>query len=504
MVYLTGAGPGEYGLITVKAMDVLRKADIVVYDRLIDPLLLLETRPDCQLIDAGKSSGEHTIPQEGISKLLVEYGKTGLNVVRLKGGDPLLFGRGGEEAELLKEENIPYEIIPGVSALTAVPAYSGIPLTHRDFSSSVGVATGHGADGKKDDPVKWRTLASGVETIVVFMGVGNLGNITLELIAGGLTPETEAAIIEKGTTPLQRVYTGTLGTIVSIAETNSVKPPALLIVGKSVALHNKLSWYNPGPLAGMKIGVTRPRAQSKSFAEKLKSLGASPVLMPTIKTIETSNTPEVQYAFAEIVNFDYILFMSVNGVESFFSGLKNFGKDSRSLNGKLLGAIGPVTAQALDNYGIIPDLIAETFVAEGLLDKITTTWATSGKRFLLVRSDIGRDTLAEGLREAGAEVYQASFYSTVLEELSPIVKDMIIKGAIDMITFTSSSTVECFFDQIPPENIHKNLKLASIGPQTTASIQKRFGKPDIEAKVFTTAGLADAILDYTGKILRKT
>ncbi len=499
MVYLVGAGPGDPGLITVKALDILRRADVVLFDRLADSSLLFEVKPGCTLIDVGKSSGSHTKNQDEITTLLVEYGRKNLKVVRLKGGDPFLFGRGAEEAEKLSENGIPYVIIPGVSALNAVTTYAGIPLTHRDYSSSFGVATGHGAKEKENDPVKWEKMAGSVDTIVVFMGVGTIENIINELLAGGLPPATPAALIENGCQPSQRIVTGTVGSIVEDAERENMTPPALFIAGNTVSLSEKLSWYNPGPLSGLRIGVTRPFEQSKSFVEKLRALGAMPIFMPTIKTIDSINTQEVRAVMDKVDSYDYIVFSSTNGVDSFFRALNKRGKDSRTLAGKKIAAIGPVTADALLDYGITVDVTAKTFIAEGMLEAVLSSETVKGKKFLLVRSDIGRNTLPEGLKEAGAEVDQAAFYLTQTAELKPTAVDMLKHSKIDVVTFTSSSTVEGLFVQISGDELGDKTKIASIGPQTSKAIKNHGRIPDIEAVEYTTKGLAEAIREFYNK-----
>ncbi|MFA6471592.1 MAG: uroporphyrinogen-III C-methyltransferase, partial [Candidatus Latescibacterota bacterium] len=404
MVYLVGAGPGDPGLLTIKALDLIRSADVILYDRLIDPILLFHARADCTMMDVGKGPESHTCPQDEITSLLVKYGRQDKKVVRLKGGDPFLFGRGGEEAEKLSEERIPFIIVPGVSALTAVPAYAGIPLTHRDYSSSIAAVTGHGAGDKSSDPVQWGKLSAGVDTLVVFMGVGNLEYIIGEMLKGGKSPDTPAALIERGTTPRQRMVNGTLATLVEIARHEKVKSPALLVIGKTVQLSEKLGWYQPGPLAGLRIGITRPIVQSKAFAERLSSLGAVPVLIPTIETVENISAPEVMEALEQLETYDYIIFSSSNGVDAFFHGIKKINRDARSLGGKIIGVIGPVTGEALHSHGISPDITARTYVAEGLLAELLSSSNPKGKKFLLVRSDLGRTVLSQGLRDAGASV----------------------------------------------------------------------------------------------------
>ncbi len=499
MIYLIGAGPGDPALITVRGLELLRTADVVLYDRLAPPELLLETRHGCEFVDVGKRSGAHSKTQNEITDLLIEYGRKDISVVRLKGGDPFLFGRGAEECGYLAVNGIPYEVIPGVSALNAATASAGIPITHRDHASSFGVATGHGAEEKGDDPVDWKALGQGVDTVIVFMGVGNLNTITQELAAGGLPTDTPAALIERGCTPLQRTVAATLGTIADEAVRKNVKPPSLLIVGKTVPLAESLQWYKPGPLAGLTIGVTRPFSQSRSFAEKLRNIGARPIFMPTIKTEMTIDTPDVQSVMDRLSSFNAVAFSSSNGVDAFFQALHARGLDSRSLAGKSITSIGPATADALKRQGIAADIVAETFVAEGLLDAILSAGSVTGKSFLLVRSNIGRNTLADGLRSAGAVIEQAAFYATREAELRGQVIEMITGGEIDMVTFTSSSTVDGLFNQVPVDVLSKKVKFASIGPQTSKRLRKYGIEPDIEASVYTTDGLTNAILDTPRK-----
>jgi len=496
MVYLVGAGPGDPGLITVKALDVLRQADVVLYDKLVDPSLLFEVKSGCLLVDVGKRAGVHEKNQDEITALLVRYGRQDKTVVRLKGGDPFLFGRGAEEAEHLTEEGIPYVVIPGVSALNAVTTCAGIPITHRDWSSSFAVATGHGARGKESDPVRWDKLAQGVDTVVVFMGVGNLKKIIRGMLDGGLNPETPAALIVNGCLPSQRVVTGTVGTIADIARHENVTPPALLVTGKTVALHSKLNRHHPGLLAGITIGITRPFAQSKSFGDMLSSIGAWPVFMPTILTADTNDTPEAERVMGRLETYDYLVFSSTNGVDSFFRALYRKGGDARSLAGKKTAVIGPVTGETLAAHGIRADLTAETFVAEGLIETLLSADSVAGKKVLLVRSDIGRDTLRDGLRKAGAEVDQAAFYSTRTAPLKPVVIEALKAGSIDMITFTSSSTVEGFFSQVPADGLSRGVRIASIGPQTSRTVERYGRTPDIEAAEYTTRGLAGAIESF--------
>jgi len=499
MVYLIGAGPGDPGLLTVRALDILRRADVVLYDRLIDMTLLAETKPECLLVDVGKSAGKHIKTQNETTELLVEYGRRGLVTARLKGGDPFLFGRGAEEAERLKDEGIPFAVVPGVSALNAATTYAGIPITHRDYASTFGVATGHGARGKAADPVRWRELAVAVDTIVVFMGVGTIGAIAEELAEGGLPGDTPAAVVEQGTTPAQRVVTGTLATIADAVAEKNVSPPALLVIGRTAALAGTLQWYDPGPLAGMRIGITRPLKQSLRFANRLRELGARPIPMPTIATVDTIVADNVEAVMKAIHDYDYVVYSSVNGVESFFRALKMYGGDARSLAGATCACIGPVTAKRLGEHGVTADITAERYIAEGLAEAICGKEQVEGQRFLLVRSDIGRETLHTELVNRGAHTDSVTFYSTRLETLKPHILEMIKTGNIDAITFTSSSTVNNFFAQVAQKDLPASIKLASIGPQTSEAIRSHGKHVDIEAGEYTTAGLAEAIVAAWGK-----
>ena len=495
MVHLVGAGPGDPGLVTVRALEYIRRADVVLYDRLIDDTLLEETRPDCELIDVGKSAGSHTRTQDEIIALILEHGGRGKEVVRLKGGDPFLFGRGGEEAEALAAADIPFTVVPGVTALTAATAYAGIPLTHRGRSSSMGAATGHGASGRDDDPVDWRALGRGVDTVVVFMGVGNLGTVASELVAGGRSADTPAAVIERGCSPRQRVVTGTLADIADTARNAGISPPALFIAGDTVPLAGTLGWYRPGPLGGLRVGVTRPLSQARDFCTRLRGLGAVPVVMPVIEPVDTIDTDGVARAVGDIETFGLVVFSSANGVDAFFRALSAAGRDTRALAGARLACIGPVTAERLVTHGLTADIVAERYVAEGLRDALTGGADLAGTRVLVVRSELGRTILREGLSAAGAEVVEAVCYTVRPVALRPHIREMIAAGGLDVVTFTSSSTVTAFFDQVPVSELPAQLRFASIGPQTSAALRDKGVEQIVDSKVYTTDGLADALLD---------
>jgi uroporphyrinogen III methyltransferase/synthase len=331
------------------------------------------------------------------------------------------------------------------------------------------------------------------------MGVGNLETITSELMNGGRSPETPAALIERGTTPAQRVVTGTLGSIAQRAREEEISSPALLVAGETVSLAAKLGWYHPGPLAGLRIGVTRPRAQSRSLSERLSALGAEPILMPSIQILETIDTPEVHDVLNRLDTYDFLMFSSANGVNAFFHALGEAGKDSRALAGKTVSAIGPATAESLAGYGIKADITAESFIAEGLLEAVLEAGNVTGMRFLIVRSDIGRNTLAEGLRNAGAIPEEAVFYSTRSAQIAPYARDRIRRGDIAIITFTSSSTVHGFFKGMPSDTPGPNTVLASIGPQTSRALREYGREAEIEAAEYTAEGLVQAILSWQEK-----
>jgi uroporphyrinogen III methyltransferase/synthase len=488
-------------LITVRALDILKNADVVLYDRLVDPALLLETGGTCELVDVGKSAGDHAMPQQEITRLLISYGQRGGTVVRLKSGDPFLFGRGGEEAEALADAGIPFAVVPGVSALQAAAAYAGIPLTHRAYASSLGVATGHGADGTGGGGVRWRSLAEAVDTVVVFMGVSTLDTVTAELMAGGMDPKTPAAVIERGASPLQRVIGGTLAAIAGEARAARVQPPSLFVCGETAALASRLGWYRPGPLSGLRIGITRPFRQSGELARLLRGMGAQPLPMPAIAMTDRRGE-DVGHALASLDEYAIVAFVSANGVSSFFRALGETGRDARALAGKTVAAIGPATAGALRGAGITADVQARTFIAEGLVEALLEQCAVAGKRVLLVRSNLGRNTVAERLAEAGALVDQASFYETRPVRLRPYALALLSRGEIDIVTFTSASTVDGFFPQVDRAALPGTVRFASIGPETSAAIRKSGFEPSIEAAEYTAAGLAEAILQAETKAAR--
>ena len=488
MVYLVGAGPGDSGLLTIKAQEILEIADVVIYDRLADEKIL-NYAPNAEKIYVGKSAGRHTLKQDEINQLLVEKSKTAKNIVRLKGGDPFVFGRGGEEALTLRENNIDFEIISGVTSAIAVPAYAGIPVTQRGVATSFAVVTGHEDPNKSESSINWEKISTVVDTLIFLMGVENLPKITAKLIEHGRAKNTPAAVIRNGTKFSQQVLVSTLENISADVEKNKIKPPAILVVGEVVNLREKLKWFENKILFGKKIVVTRTRTQASKLMRQLENLGAEVIEFPTIKIVPPSdNFKSLDAAISNIKNFDWIIFTSANGVEKFFERLKLFKLDARALSNAKIAVIGSATAEKLSHFGIIPDLIPAEFRAESLVDALKNS--IRGKNILIARAEVARDILPKELEKFGANVTVAAAYKTVSD-----TPPEINFSEVDLITFTSSSTVENFVAAAEVETLKKT-KTAAIGT-VTAETLKNFGvTADIIAKEFTIAGLVDAIKNY--------
>ncbi len=484
MVYLVGAGAGDAGLLTLKAAEVLKMADVVIYDRLADEEIL-KFCAGAKKIYVGKEAGRHTLKQEEINQLLVEEARQNKIVVRLKGGDPFVFGRGGEEALYLRENNLEFEIIPGVTSAIAVPAYAGIPVTHRGIATSFAVITGHEDPTKPESTIKWEKISTAVDTLIFLMGIANLPQIVQKLIENGRAPETPAALIRWGTKPAQEVFVTTL----EKAPNEKIQPPAIFLVGEVVNLREKLRWFDTKILFGKKILVTRARAQASKLSRALKNLGAEVLECPTIKIAAPSdNFAAADAAIKNLRGFDWIIFTSANGVEKFFERLKIHGLDARAL--KKVAAIGSATAEKLLNFGIIADVVPKDFVAESLADALKNFVAD--KKILLARAEVARDILPESLKNFGAEVTIAPIYKTVREIPAQIDFD-----SIDLITFTSSSTAENFVAAYGVAPLQK-IKSAAIGT-ITAQTLKNFGvTPAVVAEEFTINGLVDAVKKFYG------
>lgn len=495
-VYIIGAGPGDAGLITIKAVDCLRLADVVIYDNLVNEELLKYAKAEARFIYAGKMGGNHTLTQDKINELLAKEALEGNTVARLKGGDPFIFGRGGEEAEVLREQGVLFEVIPGVTSAIAVPAYAGIPLTHRGLTSTVAFITGHEDPTKDKSDIDWQALA-GIGTLVFLMGVKNLGLITEALIAHGKPADTPAALIRRGTTPQQEILTGTLATIVGLAQSNNFKPPAILVVGKVVDLRDTLRWFDEKPLFGKGIVITRPEKQADDLAVLLEREGARAIHFPAIKITPPQDLRGLDAALDKLDTYNWLIFTSANGVQYFFARLLELNKDIRELKGIKICCIGPATAKQITSRGLKVDLVPEKFIAEGIL-KSFDQMNLQGQKILLPRAAEARDILPEGIKKTGAAVDVVTVYETVnsgkkKEELEKLIK----ADEIDVITFTSSSTVTNFLKimgkdfSFPPQ-----VKVACIGPVTEATARKAGLNVDIRQEEYTMDGLVQALVKY--------
>ncbi len=500
-VYLVGAGPGDPGLLTLRGKELLGRADVVVYDFLAERDLLSFCRKDAELIYVGKKGGCHTMSQEEINGLLVSKAKEGKVVVRLKGGDPFVFGRGGEEALFLRENGVEFEVVPGVTSGVAVPAYAGIPVTHRKVSVSVGFVTGHEDPTKERSQIKWEHISKGVDTVVFLMGMGNLKEISKRLMENGRSPETPSAVITWGTRPFQKVVVSKLKSIGEKVEEEGLSPPGILIVGEVVRLREKLSWFEKRPLFGRRIVVTRPNKEPSTLKPLLEELGAHVVEFPTIELVKLPFEERLKEVIGNRDSWDAVVFTSRYAVSLFFDFLEREGFDGRVLGGKKVFAIGRKTAERLGDFFIKPDFVPGEFSSDELARVIGEFNLSGG--ILLPRAKLGRREPVEYLRGLGLKVIEVFLYDTVIpERIDERALELVGKGAFDVITFTSSSMVRNFarilkdrgFD---PSNILREKVVASIGPVTSKTLEKELGiYPTVEAKVFTMEGLVESILGH--------
>lgn len=497
-VYLVGAGPGDPGLLTLRGREVLGLADVVVYDALISPRLLNYTPQWCERIYVGKRSSAHTLSQDEINRLLIEKASDSATVVRLKGGDPFVFGRGGEEALALVEAGIEFEVVPGVTAAVAGAAYAGIPVTHRLMASAVGFVTGHEADDKPDSALDWDALARWKGTLVFYMGVSNLPAITRNLVAHGRGPDTPAAVIHWGTTARQRVVTGTLSTLPELVAAAGLGAPALILVGEVVALRESLNWFERRPLFGRRIVVTRSRAQASDHAARLEALGAETIEAPAIRIEKPEDPAPLAAAVRDLAAIDWIVFTSVNGVDAFFEALAAAGLDTRALAGRRVAAIGPTTAAQLARFGLRADLQPETFTGAAVAETLAAEQNLSEVRILLPRADIAPKELADTLAARGAIVREVVAYRTVPDLANrDAIAEMLAGGEIDWLTFTSSSTVKNFIGAVGDDGVRASkARIASIGPTTSATLRDLGFTPTLEAASHTIPGLIDAIVKH--------
>ena len=498
IVYLIGAGPGDPGLITVKGLRRLQRAEVVVYDRLVDRRILGRAGMGAELVYVGKGPGQRAMEQEELNRYIVERALEGKVVARLKGGDPFVFGRGGEEAQALALAGVPFEVVPGVTSAVAAPAYAGIPLTHRDMASSFTVVSGS-EDPNKDEPsVQWGALARSGGTLVVLMGWSALENITGTLIKEGMEPSTPVALVCWGTEPYQRTVTGTLQDIARRGVDAGLSPPVVAVIGPVVDLREEVRWFDKKPLFGKRVLVTRSRTQMSVLSEMLAEEGAEPIELPTIEFSDVDDYSHLDSAITLLHSYSWVIFTSANGVEAFFGRMKTLRRDSRAFGGVKVAAIGPATAAALARYGIVADLVPDEYVSEAIVQGMGPL-GLKGARVLLPRADIGRRELADGLARLGAQVEQVCVYRTVVPQDSrEKALGLLRDGNIDMATFTSSSTVRNLLDLLDGNvSLLQGVKVACIGPITAGTARELGLQVDIVAQEYTILGLVRAMREHS-------
>jgi uroporphyrinogen III methyltransferase/synthase len=487
-VYLVGAGPGDPGLLTLCALDLIKKADVILFDQLVDERVREYFPEEAEKIFVGKEGSAHHVTQDQTIELIVEKAKAGRMVVRLKGGDPFVFGRGGEEAEACAGAGIPFEVVPGVTAGMAAPAYAGIPVTHRDASASLAFITGH----RRGDKEGLTIPTPEADTLVYYMGIKNLPNVVEALVKAGRSPDTPVALIHRGTMPGQRTVSGKLSNIIEEAKDSGIRPPAIIVVGEVVKYREALSWYESRPLFGVNVLITRPRHQAEELRHLLEERGASVVSIPAIEIKEPADYSELDRTIKNLETYDYLVFTSVNGVTAFFKRLIELGYDSRAVAGLTTACIGTRTAKELNGFHVNCDLLPEKFVAESLLEVFPGD--LTGKRVLIPRALEARDVLPEGLRERGAEVDVVPAYRTVgAEDVADVPEQ------VEIAVFTSSSTVDHFLKRA---RLPDGCKVASIGPVTADTLREHGLSVDIEAEEHTIPGLVHAIEKHVEKSKR--
>jgi uroporphyrinogen III methyltransferase / synthase len=490
VVYLVGAGPGDPGLMTVRSLELIASADAIFYDRLIPPGALGAARADAECVYVGKQPGVPSVPQKEIGARLVDAAREGRSVLRLKGGDPFVFGRGGEEGEALREAGIEFEVVPGITAGVAATAYAGIPVTHRDDASAVAFLTGHEDPEKIESALDWEAVARFPGTLVFYMGVKRLAENAAALIDAGRAAEEPAAAIERGTWPGQRTVAATLGTIAEAVAREEIKAPALIVVGEVARRREQLEWLERRPLHGRRVVVTRARAQASGLALALRELGADAVELPAIRIEPRTGSQAARDAVARIGDYSLICLTSPNGAHLLFDAMQEAGLDARSLAGATVAAIGPGTARALAQHGIVADLVPERFVAEALVEALAGI-EVDGKRVLVARAAEARDVLPEALRERGAEVDVLALYKTARE--MPEESEIERAQEADYVTFTSSSTVTNLVEALG-NRFPKSARVISIGPVTSEAARTAGLEVHVEAERHDIEGLLDALL----------
>lgn len=503
IVYLVGAGPGDPGLITVRGLDCIRKAEVVVYDYLAGESLLEEAPASAERIYVGKRAGAHSMQQAEINSLLVSLAMSGRTTVRLKGGDPFVFGRGGEECLALREAGIQFEVVPGITAGIAVPAYAGIPVTHRPVSSTLTFVTGHEDPLKDHSEVDWGALGPGTGTLVFYMGMRNLPGIVEQLITHGRAPDTPVALIRWGTRPEQETLTGTLSDIVERSSALGFQPPVLIVVGQVVDLRERLNWYESKPLFAKRILITRSRDQASDLARRLSELGALPIECPTISIQPPSDWAPVDDAIGSLAGVDWVVFTSANGVDRFIGRLLATGHDIRRLGPVRLCAIGPATAGALGRYHLRADLLPAESTSASIAGAFAALGDQTGVCILLPRADIAPVDLPRALEKLGAEVRCVTAYRTVRPDGQDAAIASLVRGEIDVVTFTSSSTARNLIELLGSDVAVSCLNgtiVASIGPVTSETLRASDVRVDVEARAddISVPGLVRAIVSRFG------
>jgi uroporphyrinogen III methyltransferase/synthase len=503
-VYLVGAGPGDPGLLTLKGRRCLEQADVVIYDYLANGCLLDFAPATATRILAGKHGQGSRMAQSEVNRLLIEHARAGRTVVRLKGGDPFVFGRGGEEAEELAALEIPFEVVPGVSAAIAVPAYAGIPLTHREMASAVTILTGYEYPDKPEMAVHWDAVARRGGTLVFLMTTRQLSANMDKLLAAGIDPQTPVAVVRWGTRAEQQTLVGTVATIATIVAEYALQPPALAVVGDVVRLRERLSWYERKPLFGRRIVVTRPRAQAASFIERLASLGADVLPCPAIEVAPPTSWQPLDQAIADLSGFDWIVFTSANGVRVFFDRLRHHRRDVRLLHHARLAAIGSETARALEERGLNVDVTPSEFRAEAVAEALREA-GIDGQSLLLPRAAAARDVLPVMLRDAGATVTEVPSYRTVRTKVDlSELRHLLASDAVDLVSFTSSSTVTSFLQLLGEDAVSllRRTMIGCIGPITAATAHDAGLGVAIQPSTYTVAAFVDAIVTHFAAVRR--
>ena len=496
IVYLVGAGPGDPGLLTVKGQALLRQADVVVYDHLVSPAMLRHCQPAAKHVYVGKERNKPSTSQRAINVLLIREARKGKMVVRLKGGDPFVFGRGGEEALELVKAKVAYEVVPGVTSAIAVPAYAGIPVTHRDHASSLAIVTGHEDPTKPSSAIRWEHLAKGCDTIVCLMGVATLPGIVAKLRQHGRSSTTPCAVIAWGTWTKQRTVVATLGTIAQQIARAKIQPPAVLVVGTVVSLRKPLAWFESKPLMGRRILVTRASDKAAALTDQLEALGAEVEQLPAIELVPVASNGLFRQAIALGQKPDWVFFTSPEGIGWFANMLKPHRQDVRWLAGCHIGAIGAKTAAAIEAYGVHVDFVPKQFSQEGMVRDLSEG-LLRGKRALIFSAEGSRDVLETGLRERGALVMKVPIYRTIIPQALIAGIDMMMRQPFDWVTITSASCVDHLsqaLEQVGKRRIFFTLRFASIGPVTSATVRAHGGRVAVEAKTSTIEGLVEALI----------